>query len=614
MTGSQPEFWLQIHYQCGKKHYKYNLPLPSGQKILEGVTVDFARRKVAGGYRLIIDLLPAEDIQISSFVLTGCLESTGIQGVMVNGYQSWTESYERLPEERFPGLKWPGKLLGFHRFGDSDFHSYSERRGRFHGYGYAYLRYPEHLILIGSMDESAGYTVIGTDIRQNLFTLAKDLTGLRMATSTKVLDAALLEGREDEVFDAYRNMRGVSIPPAKRAFGWISIAPWGRRPDELNIRRNLAAFRDKSIPLDYFIIGEGWQSAIGVWNLPNPNFPSGMSSLSAEIRGSGYLPGIWYAPFVVGVDSAIFRTRKDWLVPTGRVIKPAGNRDRINGDYFALNVSRSDVRTYIEESYRRITEKWRYEILALDLLYAAGRQPVDGLSRGAALHKAMDFLYSLKGNEKWLVNGTPLDACFGKAEYIGVSSETDLRWERNFQWNIHFRERRSVRNAVRTLVSRRQLDGRFGLMAPAPICLNSHKMDDRQHYTQMLLSVLFGNFITTSQCLMESSPVDTHLSMSLFSSGKPEILSVAEKQRLLTVHYRYADRQYVCFSNLAWRARHTVLPTGQWFCANHSAREAVRWKGGAGIHLEPGETRNFLLEEDGNDFDPEAILLFSGLE
>ena len=130
------------------------------------------------------------------------------------GYQSWTESCEHSPGERIAALNSPGRFLSLHRFGDAAFYPYPERKGRFHGYSYAYLRYPDRLFLVGSLDDSIGYTIIGTDLRHELFTLSKGLNGYRLDGRQDILELALLEGPEEEVFDLYARMRNTPPPKA----------------------------------------------------------------------------------------------------------------------------------------------------------------------------------------------------------------------------------------------------------------------------------------------------------------------------------------------------------------------------------------------------------------
>ena len=612
------DFWVQLHYRYKNVPYKFNLPLPQGDKVLDGLKLSFRIHTVSGGLRLTAAIESMEPVEIESFVLTGGFPyGDNLLSVFANGYQSWTDSRERSPGNRISALQWPGRLFALQRLGDASFYPYSERRGRFHGYGYAYLRYPERIILFGSLDDRHGYSIIGTDIRQNILTLTKDLQGLKLDGREEILDMILLEGAEDEVFNLYSSMRVESFHKAPRVFGCFSKSRKNRRLDELTIRRNLGSLRDKAVPLDYFIIGEGWQSTLGEWKLLAPGFPSGMASLGAEIRGSGYAPGLWFAPFVVGINSTIFRTRKDWLArEEGKSPKPVGRMSRHGGVFFALDITRTDVRQYISENYQRIRDEWRFDLIYMDLLYAVGIYGKDGISRGAMMKQAMEFLFSLKKDEVWVVSGIPLETAFGLVEYARIAADTTRYWENLSQKKLHSRERSSTINALKTTIGRRHLDGRFFGNALDSFHLSPQKgaMEAHRRYTQLLLHLLFGHFITTSDDISEYGREETALFSSLFPFIKPEIQSCSDSRGTLKVRYSAAGRHYMCVSNLNDRNRSFQLPEGPWFGMPALGIRAHHIAGGLPQHLKAGESRNYLQLQNGDAFAGSSGHIFSGAE
>lgn len=598
-----PEIWAQVHYRYRGQSYKYNLPLPRGGKRLDGLDIKFDGEPIAKGQRFLVTMESSEKVDIESFVLTGAFNRDNLNGVFFNGYQSWTESRERSPYVRLSSLGWAGRLLSLNRLGDSSFYHHSERRGRFHGYSYAYLRYPDRLLLLCSLDDSAGYTIIGTDTRRGLFTLSKDMEEYCLKGQKEILNLAILEGSEEEVFDAYSQLRSDSYQDTPHGFGWMGQLPHKRRLDERYIRRNLATCRDKNIPFDYFIIGDGWQSALGEWNLPASGFPSGMSSLCAEIRGSGYTPGLWFAPFVVEPDSTIFRTRKDWLAcKPGKSPQVAGRLVQHRGAYFALNLSRQDVREYIAESYQRITKEWKYGFVVLDLLYVAGLYPRDGLSRGGAMNEAMEFLYSLKGDARWLAKGIPLDSSFGKVEYAQVCADSSPRWDPAFFRNIHLRERVSSLNALRSTVGRRHLNGRFISNAVGAFFLKSswRGMDVLQRYTLLLLNMLLGKFISISDQISNYTDEEMGFFRLIFPLTHPQIESLVETRGVVKICYCIGQRKYINFSNLSARTRTLKLPRGNWFGTSRLGRRAHHIVGLKSQQIKAGESRNY-LELQGDD-------------
>ncbi len=621
------EVWVELHYKYKEEIFRFNLPLPQGGKFLDGLRVDFDRIDIPGGRRFTIVMEPLGEVELIRFELTGHLVyGDDIKNVFVNGYQSWTGSRERSPGEKISSLNWSGRFFLLQKYGDYQQYSYPEKKGRFHGYSYAYTRYPDRLFFAGSLDEQAGYSIIGTDLRHNLFSLTKDVAGLHLDERRLILDIVMLEGREDEVFDRYLSLRNevsdtsvsnVPVKPGERAAAWSSSRGKRSTIDEVSLRRNLAEFRDRKVPLKYFIINDGWELNPGDWDSPSSGFPSGMSSLAAEIKGSGYTPGIWFAPFIVGRDSAIFRNRKDWLAKEpGKRLKPAGWIPSHGGRFYALDISRNDVKKFIAGSLERLRGEWGFSLIKMDLLYAAALYPPEGKSRGEAMTDAMSLLYSLKGESEYLLNSVPLESAFGKAEYCRVAAETTPFWENPFTQNLHCRERFSTLNNLRSTVGRRHLDGRFFSNDTGSFHLSNVKnsMEPSRRYTQLLLHSLLGKLITTSDNLRDYDEDEMNTYLSQFPLVQPEIEDVQESRRTVTIRYRAGGRSFTSISNLAERMRSFELPEGKWFGAKGLKRRSHHVAGGRKQVLKPGESRNYMKRDADEIFAGSDGHLFPGCE
>ncbi len=593
------EVWIDLQYKYRDESFQFNLPLTRGEKYLDGLRLDFTYIDIEGGRHLHLDIKPLGKVVLESLVITGNLRfQNTLKSVFVNGYQSASGSRERSLGERISALNWPGRLLGLHLPGDASFYPYSEKKGRFHGYSYGYLRFPDGLVFAGSLNESAGFTIIDFDVKKGLFAISKDVNGLHLDDSRKILDLVLLDGDEDKVFDQYLALRDESPRIGRRAIAWTTDRINRGVIDEVRVRKSLAEYREAALPLTYFIVDDGWQSHQGDWDQPAAGFPSGMASLATEIKGSGYIPGIRFAPFIVDLESSIFRNRKDWLArDRRRRVRPAGRLPGHGGPFFALDTSRDDVKDFIRSTVGRFRDEWGFGFIRADHLYAAGVYPPAGMSRGEAISDAMSFLSSVTGDCSIEYSGVPLESAFSKGEYCRVAADTTPNWENLYRRNIHSRERASTLNALRSTVGRRQLNGRFFASSLDTFRLSNEKtsMEASRKYTQILLHYLLGDLLSMSGELSDLDEESSSFLRTLFPLLDPEIMNVNEFRRTVTIRYNVGGREYISISNLAERPRSFSLPGGQWFGSPGLKRRAHHISGGSSQMLKPGQSRNYLL-------------------
>ncbi|MCG8453352.1 MAG: alpha-galactosidase [Spirochaetales bacterium] len=587
------EVWMELCYRYKGESYQYNLPLSSGSKFLDGLKIDYEKSSIHQGFRYQLHLVPLGTVLLDRLVLTGPLNyGDDLRSVFVNGYQSWTTSRERFPGERIAKLNWPGRLLGLQSLGDYSFYSYPEKKGRFHGFGYAYVRYPDRILLAGSLNEELGHTILATDLRHNMFSITKDVSHLELTSQGEALDLVLLEGDEHAVFSQFAQLRtSQSLQPT------IASA-WGGGEeevgDEVSLRRQLSACRENQIPLDYFLIDRGWQARMGDWESPAAGFPSGMASLAAEIRGSGYKPGLWWAPFVVSPESLIFREHRDMIARDLRNrIRPVLFHPRYGGALFALDLNHPDLPGMLKRSMERFREDWGYEFLRSDLLFAASLRPPSGQSRGGAMAQATKLLESLKGPAVHHMGALPLDAAFGRSDFCRVTANPSSRWERPLLRSLHARERSTVRNSIRTGIGRWQLNERFFLNDTGPFSLIGGRGENRE--ASFFLTALFSRLISTCDEVSDYSQETLQRFQSLFPLAAPQIQNVETLRRVILVHYVVNQRQYFAAVNLADRTRTFFLPEGRWF-QNATWDTPSMFREGGGKHvLKPGEMQNHLF-------------------
>ena len=232
-----------------------------------------------------------------------------------NGYQTWTASFEVKPDDTHNGIKrffrHVGAPWGITKYGDHFFMNYTGEPGCFHGFTYFYKRYEDSYLLIGSTDETNGYTVFEYDMMKGVLKISKDAGSSRFDQD---LHIAAFEGGHDEVFDAWFEASGIQRRPAEPMAGYGS---WYNHYDKINdetISRDLEGAADILEPGDLFQIDDGWQMQVGDWDCDQKRFPRGMKASVEDIHDKGFRAGLWLAPYSAQYRSQLTREHPDWLL------------------------------------------------------------------------------------------------------------------------------------------------------------------------------------------------------------------------------------------------------------------------------------------------------------
>jgi len=92
-------------------------------------------------------------------------------------------------------------------------------------------------------------------------------------------------------------------PSKKPVYGWCSWYDRTTKIDEAHVREVLKTLADNPNVFGKGIlqIDDGYQIMDGNWK-GNKKFPSGLAKVAADIRGNGWLPGVWFAPLMMSPE------------------------------------------------------------------------------------------------------------------------------------------------------------------------------------------------------------------------------------------------------------------------------------------------------------------------
>jgi hypothetical protein len=209
--------------------------------------------------------------------------------------------------------------------------------------------------------------------------------------------------------------------PAPATIGWLSwyhLGPWVRREDVLAHADILAAEPFRGLGYRLVQVDDGWQETYGEWR-PNTKFPGGLAPLSVELGRRGQVPGLWIAPFLVGVAADVAQDAPDdWFVrdpiTDGRAID---ERHRAFGPMYALDASNPAVRAHLRDLFAGFARAGiRY--FKIDFLYAGAYA---GL---AALRAGVRAMREGAGDAQLVASGAPLLPLAGLVDGCRVGPDT----------------------------------------------------------------------------------------------------------------------------------------------------------------------------------------------
>ena len=376
--------------------------------------------------------------------------------------------------------------------------SYSEKRGRFHGFSYCYFRNGDRFKLFGSLDEEPGYTIFYYDCATRNLQIKRDSNGVRFTGKYKAFSLYYGEGTENEVFDGWFAALGIKPRTMEKLFGYSS---WYNRYEDISIQSiedDLEATKGILKEGDLFQIDDGWEPTVGDWLEADKNkFPDGMKPICDKIHSYGYKSGLWLAPFAVTAKSRIYKEHKDWLLKHNGDIWADGSNW---GGFYSLDLENQEVRKYITEVFDTVLNKWGFDLVKLDFLYAGAPFGDERKTRAAKMIDAMKWLRELCGDKLILGCGVPLMPAFGLVDYCRIGCDVGLDWDDRLYMRIIHRERVSTAHSISNTINRRHLNFRAFLNDPDVFFLREDnlKLNEQQKEYLYTVNALFSGILLTS--------------------------------------------------------------------------------------------------------------------
>ena len=448
-----------------------------------------------------------------------------------NGYQAWTTTREYSRKDRMQGitrLAAPGLLhMLASTSGDARFVQTPRAPGEFYSHTYTYIRNHNELLLIGSLTERQGFTVIYADMNKGTLTISKDVEGVTVTEPYDLMTIAIERGDYDAVFNAYFKRMGLSKPRIDHMSGYTSWYNYFQKIDEKIILRDLDALDRARDSVSIFQVDDGYETFVGDWLDHNgERFPLGMDYIAKKIHEKGYMAGIWMAPFSVQRTSRTYKEHPDWVIRDRRGLPMLGVVAW--GGAYTLDIYNEDARAYIKSFFDVVLNQWQYDMVKLDFLYSQCMEPRNNKSRGTIMCEAMEFLRECCGDKLILGCGVPLGAAFGYVDACRISCDVDLKFAGKIYNKLHVNnEVPSARNAINNAIFRRHLNGRAFCNDPDVFFLRYSNLEFNLEQKLLLAGVnhIFGDVLFVSDNAEEYANSDWAVLKKAFDRCDLKILS-----------------------------------------------------------------------------------------
>lgn len=543
---------MRVQRAILKYHHK-TVEILAGKKVFEEeLYVDFSVEEVEDGQRLQLTIHPKQSIAIDYLAIELYHPYQASEGIFCNGFQSWTESREfNINDKITPIRSFVKNRIG--TFGDYDFCTYPNQKGCLHSWSYTYIRTGEEIHLAGSLSELTGYTLFRHNTSKDELYIEKDCAGLELNHSYPALDIYIGQGAENQQFDNYFKLANIAAPKAKPIIGWTSWYHYYTDISEDIILDNLSAFSEKQLAIDIFQIDDGYQTHIGDWLSVKANFPNGMAHICRKIHEQNYKAGIWLAPFICEQKSELFQQHPDWILKdrTGKPVRVGWN-PLWSGWFYALDFYNKQVQDYVMNALLTVLNKWNYDMVKLDFLYAVALAPPPNKTRGQVMHEAMRFLRNVVGEKLILGCGVPLGSSFGLVDYCRIGADVHTRWEHRLLKWLRGRERVSTILSLRSTLGRWQLNGRAFYNDPDVFILRKEKqkLNLQQQHTLFLINVLLGSVIFTSDNVRDYSADTWEMYEHILKWKDSRVEKVIGKDDLYEIHFTHKNTSHIAVCNL----------------------------------------------------------------
>ncbi|MCB0163954.1 MAG: alpha-galactosidase [Anaerolineae bacterium] len=345
----------------------------------------------------------------------------------------------------------------------------------------------------------------------------KDRTGLARCESERLVMLESEQGEEGLRQWASVVAQSAPTPPrvkGEQIRGWCSWYNLYSNISEENILEYLAGVKNvtqrEDLPLQVFLVDEGFTQEMGDWLEVKPKFPRGIKPLLDDIREAGFVPGLWIGPFMVGNRSNLYRQHPDWVVKDRQTNSPLvqwrhvgeSRWAKLSEEYYILDATHPDAFEYLRQVFRTWRHEWGCEYFKTDFMHFGSDYGPDrvvwhtpGMTRIEIWRKVAEMIREEIGDAFWLGCGCPLWPGVGLQDAMRIGNDVGVEWK----------GRLSAQSLLSDLATRNYANQILWQIDPDCVLLRDkyHNLTDHEVHSLALYAGMSGGILMTSDDLQE---------------------------------------------------------------------------------------------------------------
>ncbi len=458
-----------------------------------------------------------QTVQIEKLTLKVTVQlgsNAGRLSVFKQGYQSWTETHSFLSEERelvsfLPPMTVlqanPRNLPG-------------GKRGEITSEMFTILAdLDQHLyVLVGQLRPFDHFFYANSTCTPTPgFELVFDLGGKTLPPHASLAFdpiVILVDSHANRILDRYMGLVGTPAAAEKELpVGWCSWYYYYTKIAQGDLAENLAEIERRKVGWQYFVLDDGYQTAVGDWLSLNSKFPDGLKTFTESCKLAGIQPGIWLAPFIARGSSRLFREHRDWFI-MNNAGKPAfagwNPGWGLEGRFYGLDTTHPGVQEYLRTVVHTLVHEWGFQYLKLDFTYGAalyGTARDGSLSPAGRLKLGYRLIREAAGQNVFILGcGSPLTPAIDGVDAMRIGPDVAPYWFDPLRVQLT-RDPNALcaKFAIRSILTRAQFHRRLWINDPD--CLLLRETDTRlsAHERQTLVNaiVISGGMLMLSDKL-----------------------------------------------------------------------------------------------------------------